>query len=203
MKPEVGILGVVAAVAVVLAVASMSARTSSAQSSGGIPKSARNSEGFVDACALLSDKEVASMLKLSVDPADRRDDGKLDDRPGYEGSYSSTCVWRVSEDKGKDSVDLPMAGMRFAILNAITWPKGSGKAANFLKSFYDAAEADIIPAKPIPLQGIGDDALWWGDGAAARVGDVSFGVSVFLQNGDKVTQRSMEEALAKKIAGRL
>lgn len=202
MKPEVGILGVVAAVAVILGVASMSARTSSAQSS--VPgKSVLNSDGFIDACALLSDKEVASMLKLNVEPADRRDDGKLDNRPGYEGSYSSTCVWRVSEDKDKDSVDLPMAGMRFAILNAITWPKDSGKAANFLKSFYDAAEADIIPAKPIPLQGIGDDALWWGDGAAARVGDVSFGVSVFLQNGDKVTQRAMEEALAKKIAGRL
>jgi hypothetical protein len=192
------VLGVVAAVAVVLSVASMSARMSSAQS-----PSARVGDGPVDACALLSDREVASTLKLDVMPADRRDDGKLDDRPGYEGSYSSTCVWRVQVDKDKDSVDLPMAGMRFAILNAITWPKGSGKAANFLQSFHDAAEHDIIPSKPIPLKGIGDDALWWGDGVASRVGDVSFGVSVFLQNGDKATQRAMEEALAKKIAGRL
>jgi hypothetical protein len=198
MKPEVGVLGVVAAVAVILSVASMSARSSVAQSG-----STLNSAGFVDACALLNDKEVAATLKLEVQPADRRDDGKLDDRPGYEGSYSSTCVWRVQVDKDKDSVDLPMAGMRFAILNAITWPKGSGKAANFLQSFHDAAEHDIIPSKPIPLKGIGDDALWWGDGVASRKGDVSFGVSVFLQNGDKVTQRAMEEALARKIAGRL
>lgn len=196
LGPEAGVLGVVAAVAVVLSVASMSAR--SAQST-----SARTGDGPVDACALLSDAEVASTLKLEVLPADRRDDGKLDDRPGYEGSYSSTCLWRVTADKDKDSVELPMAGMRFAILNAITWPKGSGKAANFLQSFHDAAEHDIIPTKPVPLKGIGDDALWWGDGVASRVGDVSFGVSVFLQNGDKDTQRSMEEALAKKIAGRL
>jgi hypothetical protein len=160
-------------------------------------------EGFVDACALLSDKEVAATLNLGVAPADRRDDGKLDDRPGYEGSYSSTCVWRVEADKNKASVDQPMAGMRFAILNAITWPKGSGKAASYLQSFHDAAEHNVIPMKPISLKGIGDDAVWWGDGVASRVGDVSFGISVFLQNGDKVAQRPMEEALARKIAGRL
>lgn len=193
MSPEAGILGVVAAVAVVLTVASMSARETMAQANA----------GPADACALLKDAEVSSTLKLKVMPADRRDDGKLDHKEGYEGAYSSTCVWRVEEDQGKDSVDLPMAGMRFAILNAITWPKDSGKAAHFLEEFYVVAEQGIIPSKPIPLKGIGDDALWWGDGVASRVGDVSFGVSVFLQNGDKVTQRSMEEALAKKVAGRL
>lgn len=193
-SPEAGVLAVAVAVTAILTVASMSARQSNAQVSAGGP---------VDACALLTDAEVASTLKLNVMPADRQDDGNLDDRPGYEGSYSSTCVWRVSEDQDKDSVDLPMAGMRFAILNAITWPKGSGKAKNFLQSFHDAAEHEIIPSKPIPLQGIGEDALWWGDGVASRKGDVSFGVSVFLQNGDKETQRTMEEALARKIAGRL
>lgn len=193
MSAEAGILGVVAAVAVVLTVASMSARDGMAQANA----------GPVDACALLKDAEVTSTLKLKVKPADRRDDGKLDHKEGYEGAYSSTCVWRVAEDEGKDSVDLPMAGMRFAIVNAITWPKGSGKASHFLEEFYVVAEQGIIPAKPIPLEGIGDDALWWGDGVASRVGDVSFGVSVFLQNGDKTTQRGMEEALAKKIAGRL
>lgn len=193
MSPEAGILGVVAAVAVVLSVASMSARESMAQVSA----------GPADACSLLKDSEVSAALKLKVMPADRRDDGKLDHKEGYEGAYSSTCVWRVSEDEGKDSVDLPMAGMRFAILNAITWPKNSGKAAHFLQEFYDVAEQGIIPSKPIAVKGIGEDALWWGDGLAARKGDVSFGVSVFLQNGDKATQRTMEEELAKKIAGRL
>lgn len=193
-SPEAGVLGVVAAVAVVLTIASGSTRMSNAQAANAGP---------VDACALLTDSEVAAALKLKVLPADRRDDGKLDDRPGYEGSYSSTCVWRVTDDQHKDDVDLPMAGMRFAILNAITWPKDSGKAANFLQSFHDAAEHDIIPSKPIPLTGIGDDALWWGDGVASRKGDVSFGISVFLQNGDKDTQRTMEESLARKIAGRL
>ncbi len=193
-SPEAGVLAVAVAVTAVLTVASMSARESNAQVSAGGP---------VDACALLTDAEVASALKLNVMPADRRDDGNLDNRPGYEGSYSSTCVWRVTEDQNMDSVDLPMAGMRFAILNAITWPKDSGKAKNFLQSFHDAAEHEIIPSKPIPLEGIGEDALWWGDGVASRKGDVSFGISVFLQNGDKDTQRVMEEALARKIAGRL
>ncbi len=193
-SPEAGVLAVAVAVTAVLTVASMSARESNAQVSAGGP---------VDACALLTDAEVAATLKLKVSPADRRDDGNLDNRPGYEGSYSSTCVWRVAEDLNMDSVDLPMAGMRFAILNAITWPKDSGKAKNFLQSFHDAAEHEIIPSKPIPLEGIGEDALWWGDGVASRKGDVSFGISVFLQNGDKDTQRTMEEALARKIAGRL
>jgi hypothetical protein len=50
---------------------------------------------------------------------------------------------------------------------------------------------------------IGDEGLWWGDGVAARKGDRSFGISVFLQNGDKAAQRKMEEALARKIASRL
>lgn len=188
LGPEAGVLGVVAAVAVVLSVASASSRAPA---------------GPADACALLTDKEVASTMKLEVMPADRRDDGALDSRPGYEGAYSSTCLWRVVDDKDAENIDLPMNGMRFAILNAITWPKDSGKAANFLQSFHEAAEHEIIPSKPIALQGIGDDALWWGDGVAARVGDVSFGISVFLQNGDKDTQRAMEEALARRIAGRL
>lgn len=193
LGPEAGVLGVVVAVAVVLSVASASTRAP-----GGMASS-----GPADACALLTDNEVASTMKLEVMPADRRDDGALDDRPGYEGSYSSTCLWRVVDDQGMDNIDLPMNGMRFAILNAITWPKDSGKAAHFLQSFHDAAEHEIIPSKPIPLTGIGEDALWWGDGVAARVGDVSFGISVFLQNGDKDTQRAMEEALARKIASRL
>lgn len=188
LSPEAGVLGVIAAVAVVLSLASASSRASA---------------GPADACSLLTDREVESTMKLHVMPADRRDDGALDHKPGYEGAYSSTCVWRVVDDKDAADIDLPMNGMRFAILNAITWPKDSGKAAFFLQSFHDAAEHDIIPSKPIPLKGIGDDALWWGDGVAGRVGDVSFGISVFLQNGDKETQRSMEEALARKIAGRL
>ncbi len=186
--PEVGILGVAVAVATVLSVASFSSRAEA---------------GPADACALLTDREVATTMKLEVMPADRRDDGALDSRPGYEGAYSSTCVWRVVDDKGAENIDLPMNGMRFVILNAITWPKDSGKAANFLHSFHEAAEQEVIPTKPIPLKGIGDDALWCGDGVAARKGDVSFGVSAFLQNGDKDAQRAMEEALAKKIAGRL
>ena len=51
--------------------------------------------------------------------------------------------------------------------------------------------------QPVPVQA-GDEALWWGDGVAARKGDVSFGVSVHVGT-DKKAEQAMEEALAKKI----
>jgi hypothetical protein len=160
----------------------------------------------INACALLSDQEVAAAVGAEVSPGQRHDEGEVGGVGDYasSGTYSSTCLWRFKADiETPSDPNLPMGGKRFAILNAILWPKGSGEAEKFLKSFHDAAEHEVIPGKPIPLTGIGDDALWWGDGVAARSGDTSFGVSVFLQNGDKPTQRAIEEGLAKKIAPRL
>ena len=119
------------------------------------------------------------------------------------GTYSSTCFWRfLSDSPALDDPSLPMEGRRFAILNAMTWPKGGGYAHQFLQSFRDAFKHEIIPNDPITID-IGDEALWWGDGTAVRKGDTSFGVSVFLQSGDKAEQRKMEESLARKVVGRI
>lgn len=159
----------------------------------------------INACALLSDEEVSAAVGAKVTPAERRDDGEVGGQGKYApaGTYSSTCFWRFHADaSGKDDPTLPMGGKRFAILNAMVWPTNED-AASFLQSFRDAFKEEIIPNDPIPLTDIGDEGLWWGDGTAVRKGNKSFGMSVFLQNGDKASQRKMEDSLARKIEGRI
>ncbi|MBY0509610.1 MAG: hypothetical protein K2P94_05600 [Rhodospirillaceae bacterium] len=159
----------------------------------------------INACALLTDDEVSAAVGAKVTPGERRDDGEVGGKGDYAppGTYSSTCFWQFHADaSGIDDPNLPMGGRRFAILNAMVWPAGGGDAVKFLQSFRDAFKDEIIPSDPVPVD-IGDEGLWWGDGVAARKGDRSFGISVFLQNGDKATQRKMEESLARKIADRL
>ena len=94
-----------------------------------------------------------------------------------------------------------MGGKRFAILNAMVWPTEKD-ASGFLQSFRDAFKEEIIPSNPVTID-IGEEGLWWGDGTAVRKGKKSFGMSVFLQNGDKESQRKMEETLARKIEKRI
>jgi hypothetical protein len=158
----------------------------------------------INACALLTDDEVSATVGAKVTPGQRRDDGEVGGKGDYApaGTYSSTCFWTFHVDGGVDDPNLPMGGRRFAILNAMVWPAGGGDAAKFLQSFRDAFKEELIPSDPVAVD-VGDEGLWWGDGVAARKGDRSFGISVFLQNGDKASQRQMEEALARKIAGRL
>jgi len=158
----------------------------------------------INACALLSDEEVSAAVGAKVTPAERRDDGEVGGQGKYApaGTYSSTCFWQFHADaSGIEDPNLPMGGRRFAILNAMVWPTEKD-ASSFLQSFRDAFKEEIIPSDPIPVS-IGDEGLWWGDGTAVRIGTKSFGMSVFLQNGDKATQRKMEEGLARKIADRL
>ena len=64
-------------------------------------------------------------------------------------------------------------------MNAMQWPVGSGLADTFLDAFRKAAASGEIPSQPVPRD-FGDAALWWGDGLALRVGDVSVGISVFV-----------------------
>jgi len=167
----------------------------------------------INACALLSDKEVAATVGAEVQPGERHDQGDVGGKGEYalNGTYSSTCVWRFvdteEDEAGKmldqmQGIERPLGGRRFAILNAMVWPAGSGEAAKFLQSFHDAFKSGEIPSDPVPVK-VGDEGLWWGDGVAARKGDKSFGISVFLQNGDKPAQRTMEESLARRIAKRL
>jgi len=151
----------------------------------------------VDACALLSPDDVAAVVGASVEPGQKNDSGQVDG-----GGYSATCLWKVSgAPVASAAPEAPFSGARFAMLNTITWPAGSGLAQKYLADFYQAAKDNLIDNTPVPVK-IGDDALWWGDGVAARKGDISFGVSTHVGN-DKTGERAMEEALARKVASKL
>jgi hypothetical protein len=150
----------------------------------------------VNACSLISDKEIGKAMGMAVDPGERKDSGMTRDN-----AYSSTCLWRVTADRGVNKPDQPLNGARFAILNVQSWPAGSGKARQFLSGFRAAGDEHIIANKPVDVK-IGDEGLWWGSGVAVRKGDFSFGISVHLIDG-KPLERGMEETLAKQIVARL
>ncbi len=198
-------LSVIAAVALVgvAAFAYNGARTP-AQAAGAAP--VQTADGTpINACALLSQEEVAAAVGAAVTKGERRDDGDVGGKGGYApaGTYSSTCIWQFQLDTHFDAdPNLPMGGKRFAILNAMVWPK-TEDASGFLQSFRDAFKQDIIPNDPIAIKSMGDEALWWGDGTAVRKGKISIGMSVFLQGGEKEDQRKMEEELARKILPRV
>jgi hypothetical protein len=152
----------------------------------------------IDACALLTDRDIAQVIGLPVDAGARKDDGAAAD-----GSYSSTCVWNIRV-AGAPPADpnAPLGGKTFVILNAIRWPTGSGLAHRFLEGFRTAAAKGDIPHQPSPRK-FGDEALWWGDGLAVREQDVSFGVSVFGPAIKAGFPGDFEERLAPKILRRL
>jgi hypothetical protein len=151
----------------------------------------------VDACALLTADDVSAVVGAKVEAGQKNDAGQVDG-----GGYSATCLWKVAgAPVASAAPEAPFEGARFAMLNTITWPSGSGLAQKYLADFYQAAKDNLIDNTPVPVK-IGDDALWWGDGVAARKGDVSFGVSTHVGN-DKAGERAMEEALARKVAGKL
>jgi hypothetical protein len=187
-----------------------------------VPVSAPGEEvvGPIDACALLSTPEVERTLKRVVEAPEHSDVGYVDS-----GAYSSTCVWRLPQkpaaggrgprsiqEKAKVAEDehvdgsaqepstAPMGGRHFVILHAMRWP--SGMAHTFLDDFYAAAERGELPHEPIARE-IGDDGLWWGDGVASRKGDVSFGVSVFVEGLDSEQSQRLDESLARQVLRRL
>lgn len=198
-------LSVVAAVALVgvAAFAYNGARMATGAQASGAP--VQTADGTpINACALLSEDEVTTAVGAPVTKGERRDEGDVGGKGNYApaGTYSSTCIWQFQLDTHFESdPTLPMGGKRFAILNAMVWPKPDD-AASFLQSFRDAFKHDIIPSDPIPIT-LGDEGLWWGDGTAVRKGKISIGMSVYLQNGDKEEQRKMEEGLARKILPRI
>lgn len=148
----------------------------------------------IDACSLLTTAQISRVVGLPVSEGVRRDQGLQQD-----GSYSSACVWVLRREAARPEDPLaPLGGRSFVILNAMQWPAGSGLARTFLEAFHAAAAKGEIPSKPVPRQ-FGDEALWWGDGLAVRVRDVSFGVSVFLPDGPPRSAGSFEEKLAPSI----
>jgi hypothetical protein len=154
----------------------------------------------IDPCALLTDNQVSDVIEMRVDPGFREDTGRLDSS-GYQGSYSATCVWMVRSDSASRDSVRPWGKASFAVLAVISWPAGSEGPAEFLQSFRDAADSQLIPSSPLPLH-IGDEALWWGDGVAARKGNISFGISVHLVQG-RSKERAMEEVLTRAIVSHL
>lgn len=152
-----------------------------------------------NACAFLTAKRLTDVLQMKVDPGHRHDSGRLNGGI-FKGAYSSSCIWRVSTDRNAHNPNLPLGGASFAILVVIAWPPDTAGPAHFLQSFRDAAQAHIIATAPLTLH-IGDEALWWGDGVAARRGKFAFGISVHLRK--RARQRQMEETLAKYIAAEM
>jgi hypothetical protein len=84
----------------------------------------------------------------------------------------------------------------------MNWPGGPSDAQKFLDDFHRAFEQHGIESKPVAVNVGADDALWWGDGVAARKNGVSFGVSV-AQFGDRAARQPQAESLAKLIVKRL
>lgn len=153
----------------------------------------------VDACTLLSADEISAIVHFDVEPGVRNDSGAIESGP-YAGAYSTTCLWKASGDSANDP-RLPLGGARFVILNVMSWPAGSQRAARFLQGFRDAADDHTISSTPVPLT-IGDESLWWGDGVAVREGHVSYGISVHSVN-EKSSERQMAQTLASRIVERL
>lgn len=152
----------------------------------------------IDACKLLTPEDIAAVTGKTVGAPIPNGGGSTE-----EGSYSSTCVWKIPGDAGAGTaaIDAPLQGANYAMLNAWSWVPSSDGAHKFLQDFRDAAKDDLIDMTPVPVE-VGDEALYWGDGVAVRKGNVSFGISVHLIGG-KPTEQSMETALARKILGRL
>ena len=150
----------------------------------------------IDACKLLSSEDIAAITGKKVGAPIPTGAGTSEDG----GSYSSTCVWKIPGDDSA-TVDAPLQGKNFAMLNAWSWTPGNDGARKFVQDFRDASKNNLIDATPVPVQ-VGDEALYWGDGVAVRKGTFSFGVSVHLV-GEKPAEQSMETALAKKILERL
>lgn len=154
----------------------------------------------IDACTFLSRAEMAHSIGMSVSSGARRDAGQVQE-DGFQGSYSSTCIWK-GYDKTEESNDNVLGGnASYVILHMIASPAGSGTPSRFVQSFRDASQDGTIAATPASL-GIGDEALWWGDGVAVRKGDVSFGLSVHIAN-HGASARAMAETLATTVAARL
>lgn len=148
----------------------------------------------INACGLLASEQISKVVDMPVNDGVRKDAGMQRD-----GSYSSTCVWVIGDDKDfLENPEAPLGGRRFVILNAMQWPKGSGLARTFLEAFHAAAMHGKIPSQPRP-RSFGDEALWWGDGLAVRLGDISFGLSVFVPGHLQSHPGEFEERLAPSI----
>jgi hypothetical protein len=152
----------------------------------------------IDPCALLTAAEVAAAVGQPVEPGQRTDNGITRD-----GANSTTCLWQVALPAGiAPDPRRSLGGRSFAILNVMNWPDGPAGARKFVDGFRSAFAEDAISSKPVDLEIGADEALWWGDGVAARLNGVSIGMSV-ASAGDRAMRRPKAEGLARLIVRRL
>lgn len=152
----------------------------------------------IDACALLTRDEVSSVVGKPVDLVQPFDNGITS-----QGAHSTTCIWAAPLPPGTEpDPDKRLGGRGFVVVSVMNWPGGPSDARKFLDDFQRAFQEHGIDSKPVPVEVGADDALWWGDGVAARRKGISIGVSV-AQFGDRATRQPEAERLAGLIVKRL
>ena len=152
----------------------------------------------IDACALLTPEEVSAAVGREMEFRKPFDNGVT-----AQGAHSTTCIWAAELLPGvKPDPSQRLEGRGFVALSVMNWPGGPSDAAKFLDDFHRAFQEHGIDSKPVPVQVGADDALWWGDGVAARKNGVSFGISV-ASAGDRAARQPKAESLAKLIVKRL
>lgn len=162
-----------------------------------LPSASQTLPGPIDPCALLTQAEVSAAMGETVEPGRRGDNGITRD-----GANSTTCLWAVALPPGVMPDPMKSLGGRsFTILNVMNWPGGANDARKFVDGFRKAFAEGAIGSEPVSLQIGADDALWWGDGVAARRGGVSIGVSV--ASPDRAQRRPRAEGLARLIVKRI
>jgi hypothetical protein len=162
------------------------------------PAVARSAPRAIDPCGLLTADEVSAAIGKTVEPGRYSDNGITRD-----GARSTTCLWAVALPAGvAPDPARSLGGREFAILNVISWPGGPADARKYLENFRQAFEHGEISSKPVDLSIGADEALWWGDGVAARRDGVSIGMSV-ASAGDRSLRRPRAEGLARLVVQRL
>jgi hypothetical protein len=162
------------------------------------PAAAQAAPAPIDPCGLLTAAEVSAAVGQPVDPGRFADNGVTRD-----GARSTTCLWAVALPAGvAPDPTRSLGGRQFAILNVQAWPGGPSDARKFLDGFRAAFEHGDISSRPIDIDIGADEALWWGDGVAARRGGVSIGMSV-ASAGDRSLRRPKAESLARLVVRRL
>lgn len=162
-----------------------------------LPTASQTPPGPIDPCALLTQAEVSAAMGEAVEPGRRGDNGITRD-----GANSTTCLWAVALAPGVMPDPMKSLGGRsFTILNVMNWPGGANGSRKFVDGFRQAFWDGAIGSEPVNLDIGAEDALWWGDGVAARRGGVSIGVSV--ASPDRLQRRARAERLARLIVGRI
>lgn len=163
-----------------------------------VPALGQSAPKPIDPCALLTTAEVSAAMGVTVEPGRASSNGVTRD-----GAASTTCLWQVALPAGvAPDPTRSLGGRSFAILNVQNWPDGPGGAKKFLDGFRAAFADQAISSRPVPVEVGADEAIWWGDGVAARKGGVSIGISAATA-GEHAGRRAKAEGLARLILRRL